>query len=375
MKQGKRRLRVAFVVPHIFMNDGIRERVIFSPGELALGLVEKLGEFGVDVTLFTPGAVRCGAKNETADMGGFEKELSGRGYGYTELLGKHPAIFVSLARQVQAEVIAKAYAAANKGEYDVVHIYTNEEDVALQFAELCEKPVLFTHHDPYNFFIRYKSVFPRYRYLNFVSMSLAQRATMPADTNWVANIYHGLDGGEYEFSEGGYYFAYLGRIVEPKGVHLAIEAARRAGVKLKIAGKHYADSGKDSYWSEVIEPSLGGDIEYVGYLRGEEKKEFLRRAKALIVPSVFSEPFGMVTIEALASGTPVIGSGSGATPEIIKDGVNGFIVDGVDGIMEAMGRVNEIDRRKCRESFEERFTLERMVCEHAELYEKMSELR
>jgi len=93
------------------------------------------------------------------------------------------------------------------------------------------------------------------------------------------------------------------------------------------------------------------------------------------VPSVFSEPFGMVTIEALASGTPVIGSGSGATPEIIKDGVNGFIVDGVDGIMEAMGRVNEIDRRKCRESFEERFTLERMVCEHAELYEKMSELR
>ncbi|MCL2444530.1 glycosyltransferase [Candidatus Saccharibacteria bacterium] len=364
-------MRVALVVPHIFVNDGVRERVIFSPGELAIDLAQGLEEKGVDVTLCTPGVVECGVKNATADMSGFEKELEGRGYGYLELLKKHSMVFVGMARQVQAELISDVYQRANAGEFDLVHIYTNEEDIALQFAGLCEKPVVFTHHDPFNFLIKYKSVFARYQHLNYISMSLAQRRTAPEEMNWVGNVYHGVDLDKYEFSEeSGDYFAYLGRIIEPKGVHLAVEAAKKTGVKLKIAGKHYGGTA-DDYWTRAIEPELGESVEYVGYLRGEEKLEFLRRAKALVVPSVFDEPFGIVTIEALACGVPVIGSSAGATPEIVEDGVSGLIASTAKEIAEVMGRVGEIDRRTCRRRVEEKFTLERMVAGHVEVYEKV----
>ena len=378
---------MALVVPHVFINRDLLPRVIFSPGHLALKLAEGLGEFGVDVTLFTPGPADTKLPNINADMSYFEKELMGRGYGYMELLKKHPATFVALARQVQAELMAKVYEVANDGDFDVVHVYTNEEDIAMVFADFCQKPVLFTHHDPFNFLIKYKSVMPKYKYLSWISMSQSQRLGMPEDTNWVANIHHGVDPDDYvpRFETDGEteedYFAFVGRIIEPKGVHLAIEAVKLYNKKnpekktrLRIAGKHYSDSSKDKYWSEVVEPCLGEEVEYVGFLQGKELNDFLARARALVVPSTFSEPFGMVTLEALASATPVIGLSVGATSEIIENGKTGFIIMAEDeasrigGIAEAMERVSEIDRRDCRRHFEQNFTLEKMIREHAELY-------
>ena len=163
------------------------------------------------------------ARGRTADLSLFERELAGRGDNYLELLKKHPFTFITLARQVQSELVADAYAQANNDEFDIVHIYTNEEDIALPYAKLCAKPVVFTHHDPYNFLIKYKDNLPKYKNLNWVSFSLAQRAGMPADTNWVANVYHGLaDDALHPVTEpSGGYIAYLGRIIEPKGVHLS----------------------------------------------------------------------------------------------------------------------------------------------------------
>ncbi len=150
-------MRVALVVPHIFINKEIMPHVIFSPGWLALDLASGLKDHGLDITLFTPGSANTTVKNVTADMSYFEQELKGRNYDYLTLLKKHPATFVALARQVQGEIIAKAYEKANNDEFDIVHVYTNEEDIAIQFARFCTKPVLFTHHDPFNFLIRYKS--------------------------------------------------------------------------------------------------------------------------------------------------------------------------------------------------------------------------
>ncbi|HEY2004696.1 MAG TPA: glycosyltransferase, partial [Candidatus Saccharimonadia bacterium] len=187
------RLRVGLVVPHLFIHREIMPQVIFSPGRLALQLAEGLAAAGVDVTLFTPGPADTSVRNVTVDLGYFERELAARGDSYIGLLKKHPLVFVSLARQAQAELIAKAYAMANAGELDLVHIYTNEEDLALPFAQFCSKPVVFTHHDPFSFLVRYKHVFPKYAHLDWISVSLAQRREMPADTNWVANIYHGVD--------------------------------------------------------------------------------------------------------------------------------------------------------------------------------------
>ena len=402
-------LRVAFVVPHIFMGDVLREKVIFSPGELAREFADADWEAvapdaPVELTLFTPLPVQCKAKTVLADSAGFEAELKGRGYGYLELLKKHPSLFVAMSRQLQGEVIAEAFRRANLGEFDLVHVYTNEEDQALIFADLCNKPVVFTHHDPYNFLIKYKSVFPRYKHHNFVSMSMAQRETAPEGMNFVANIYHGVRSGsclrpspstsppaadpaagsprshpsppseahlQTSLREAPY-FLYVGRIIEPKGVHLAIAAAQKAGVQLKIAGKRY----EDDYFEREVAPHLGeaagGLVEYIGFKRGEELKRLMAEAEALVMPSVFEEPFGMTAIEALSVGTPVIASRNGALPEIIGDGTSGFFADTVEEIVAAMARVGEIKAEDCIKRVQTEFSLEKMLTEHAKLWHAIS---
>jgi glycosyltransferase involved in cell wall biosynthesis len=388
----KTKNRVGLVVPHIFIHRDILPGVIFSPGQLALDLASELQEQGCEVTLFAPGPTSSGVPTVTADLSYFETELAGRGDTYLQLLKKHPFTFITLARQVQAELIAKAYAMANDGELDIVHVYTNEEDLALPFAKLCKKPVVFTHHDPFNFLVKYKNVFPKYKDLNWISMSLAQRQGMPTDTTWVANIPHGLQEDTFtpSYQPKGSYAAYLGRIIEPKGVHVAIAAIQEYNrtaerpLRLKIAGKHYAGHAKDSYWQERIEPLIDGkEIEYVGFIgTPEAKQEFLGGAEALLVPSLFDEPFGMVSIEAMACGTPVVGLDSGALPEVISQ-ESGIIVPKVakDGkidtektvlaFSEAIGKALAIDRRACRRRFETHFTLAHMAAAHAAVYDRL----
>lgn len=359
----------------MFLHREILPRVIFSPGQLALDLASGLQKLGADVTLFSPGPVDTPVKNVTADLSYFEAELAGRGDTYLDLLKKHPFTFVTLARQVQAELTAAAFARANAGEFDVLHIYTNEEDLALPMAQLCTIPVVFTHHDPFNFLVKYKNVFPKYSHLNWISMSLAQRQGMPPETHWIANIYHGQDAARFApvAVPSGDYIAYMGRIIQPKGLHLAIAAAKKAGVTLRIAGKHYAGK-KDDYWQTLIEPQLGPGVDYVGFLGTDQlKRDFLANAKALVVPSLFDEPFGMVSIEALACGTPVIALDSGALPEVVTP-KTGLIVDKndpVNGLARAMKQVGTINRAACRDDFERRFTLERMCREHLVAYRQL----
>lgn len=381
-KTTKNSLRIGLVAPHIFFHQEILPNVIFSPGQLAIDLVNGLTELGASVTFLSPGPIVTSGTNVSADLSYLEKELKMRGDSYIELLKKHPFTFVTLARQVQAEIIARAFSMANNNQLDVVHIYTNEEDIALHFASFCNKPVVFTHHDPFNFLVKYKSVFPKFSSLNWISMSMSQRKGMPKNTNWIGNIYHGLETDRLTpiNNPTSDYFAYLGRVIEPKGVLLAIEAAKQAGVKLKIAGKHYSGH-KDSYWQKKILPEIKGDIEYIGFIKDSQtKREFLGNARALIVPSIFEEPFGLVSVEALSCGTPVIGLKSGATSEIVTDRLTGILVDTdkdqkklVNDIVTAMENISKIDRKACRSSFEKRFTLERMCQEHLDIYNKLTE--
>lgn len=397
MSGGAKPLRVGIVVPHVFMQDAVLPHVIFSPGELALSLCEGLQDLGADVTLFSPGKVTTNVRNVNADMSYFEQELAGRGDTYVDLLKKHPVTFISLARQVQAELIAKAFAMANNDELDMVHIYTNEEDIALPFVRFCRKPVVLTHHDPFTFLVKYKNVFPKYKHLNWLSISLAQRADMPPDTNWVGNIYHGLAEDRFKpnYNPTGDYVAYLGRIIEPKGVHLAIAAVKERNktadkpLKLKIAGKHYSGT-KDKYWQQIAPQIDGHEIEYVGFLSTDtEKQAFLGNACATIIPSIFAEPFGMVAIESLACATPVIALDSGALPEIVNKSV-GLVIkkqyisspDGkqtldeqpiVANLAKALQNLPAISRNSCRQTFESSFTLTRMCEEHLDLYCMLSD--
>ncbi|KUK79439.1 MAG: hypothetical protein XD95_0391 [Microgenomates bacterium 39_7] len=404
-------MKIALVVPHIFMHQQILPDVIFSPGELALSLASGLSELGHQVTLFTPGSVEellqdSKVKNITADLTLFEEELAARGDTYLNLLKKHPLTFITLARQVQSELIAQAYALANQGEFDLVHVWCNEEEQALVNARFCQKPVVFNHHEPFNFLTKYRAIFPKYPHLNWLSFSYAQRQTFglpPPQVNWVGNIYHGLPADKYKLQKTPQdYLLYMGRIIQPKGVHYAIAAAKKLGIKLKIAGKHYAGHSKDKYWQEFIEPEIDGNqIKYVGFVKDvEDKQKLLGGAKALIMPSTWQEPFGLVMIEAMACGTPVLGFDCGAIPEVVEDGVSGLVVkylskkiieenikvkkqsweelqqdeqfkDNVDHLKSSIKEIDQISRRKCRQCFEKRFALNKMVEGYEQLYKKL----
>lgn len=388
----RHKLRIAIVVPHIFMHQDILPHVIFAPGQLAISLANKLTDFSHEVTLFTPGPVLTKAHNVSADLSLFEDELAKRSDSYLDLLRKHPMTFISLARQVQSEIVDLVYSMANKDQFDIVHIYTNEEEIAMVFANICKKPVIFTHHDPFNFLIKYKSIMPKYKHLNWVSLSYSQRQSMPNDTNWVGNVYNGIDdvGLQPTNTPSNDYFAYIGRIIQPKGVHLAIKAVNKfnktalAPIKLKIAGKHYSGDNKDEYWQKKIRPEIKNNIEYVGFIDSlESKQQFLSNARALLVPSLFDEPFGVVTAEAFACGTPVVALDSGALPEIIEENETGFIIkkgtkpidEGaiIQELVDSLHRIGDLDRKKCYQSYKDQFTSHKMAKSYEEIYYSLTQ--
>ena len=203
-----------------------------------------------------------------------------------------------------------------------------------------------------------------------VSISNDQRAPLP-QANWVATVHHGMPPDELTPTpHPSDYLAFLGRISPEKRADRAIEVARRANVPLQIAAK--VDDADREYFEQEIEPLLGaGHVEFIGEVGPDTKRDFLANARALIFPIDWSEPFGLVMIEAMACGTPVIAYGLGSVPEVITNGVNGFIVDDIDAAVEAVGRLDEIDRGRCRAVFEERFTVARMARDYLEVYERL----
>jgi glycosyltransferase involved in cell wall biosynthesis len=213
-------------------------------------------------------------------------------------------------------------------------------------------------------------LFQEFSEMPVVSISDSQRAPL-SWLNWCGTVYHGLPEDLYEFVETpDDYLAFLGRICPEKGVDRAIEIAERAGRKLKIAAK--VDPVDQEYFSNEIKPLLDRPfIEFIGEIGEEEKGEFLGKAAALLFPIEWPEPFGLVMIESLACGTPIIAFESGSVPEIVESGLSGFLVSDVDEAASAVGRLSEISRRKCREVFEQRFTASRMASDYLEIFHRL----
>jgi glycosyltransferase involved in cell wall biosynthesis len=204
-----------------------------------------------------------------------------------------------------------------------------------------------------------------------VSISDSQREPLPW-VNWQATVYHGLPDDLYRFRPlPGKYLAFLGRISPEKRVDRAIEIAQRIGMPLKIAAK--VDSVDREYFNEIVEPLLRGpNVEYLGEIGDGEKDEFLGNAFALVFPIDWPEPFGLVMIEALACGTPVIAYRRGSVPEVLEDGVTGFIVSGLEDAVRAAERIGSLDRRGCRRVFEERFSARRMARDYVAVYQRLT---
>jgi glycosyltransferase involved in cell wall biosynthesis len=210
-------------------------------------------------------------------------------------------------------------------------------------------------------------LYREFREIPLVSISDAQRTPIQW-ANWQGTIYHGVPEDLYTFRERpGKYLAFVGRISPEKRVDRAIEIAKRAGMELKIAAK--VDPTDREYFESGIRPLLGHPlVEFIGEIGDAEKNELLGNAHALLFPIDWPEPFGLVMIEAMACGTPVIACRRGAVPEIIDDGVTGFIFGGLGEGVRAVERAGELSRWKCRETFERRFSAARMARDYISVY-------
>ena len=319
--------------------------------ELIVHLVtEGLVARGHEVTLFASGDSMTGAElRSVASLPQRYGESTPEGFAHAEYL--------------QLANAQAAFRSAANGAFDLVHNHAGIEGIVLGAES--RTPVISTMHNQFAPLTR--PIWDAYPWFHH-AVSAASAATYPV-RGALAPIHHGIDVATFRFeprpTEG--YLLFLGRFSRAKGADRAIEAARRAGHRVLLAGK--VDSADGEFFETSIAPYLDGDrARYVGEVDGVAKRELLAGADALLFPIEWNEPFGLVMVEALSSGTPVIGFRRASVPEVVEDGLTGFVVDGLDGMVDAIGRLAAIDRRACRMAAETRFSVGRMVDDIEAMY-------
>lgn len=250
-------------------------------------------------------------------------------------------------------------------EFDLIHFHTDMIHFPF-FAGIADKTVT-TLHGRLDL-ADLADVYEHWDRFGLVSISNAQRRPLP-QANWQATVHHGMPADLYKFAaESQGYLAFLGRISPEKRPDRAIEIAVRLGRPLKIAAK--IDAADTAYWETVIQPMVAAQplVEFVGEISDGQKSAFLGGAEALLFPIDWPEPFGLVMIEAMACGTPVVAFRCGSTPEIIEDGVTGFLVDTLDKAVAAAGRAHRLDRAAVRAGFDRRFSATAMARRYLDVY-------
>ncbi len=339
------------------MKIGILAPVWFSVPPIAYGgiecvvslLADGLVEAGHDVTLFASGDSRTKAKLESVFPEARSAEI---GLSVVEL--RH-----ALAAYERA------------GEFDVVNDHSGPLGAAL--GGLVATPVVHTVHGPLDEVAEgsYRAVAALAPGVGLISLSLSQRKPAP-DLPWVANCPNALDLGAYPFhAPRGDYLLYLGRLSPDKGAHRAIEVAREAGVPIKLAGKK-RDRAEQEYFDDQVRPLLGGDVEYLGETSHATKVALLQDARATLFPIDWEEPFGVVMIESMACGTPVIATRRGAVSEVVEEGRSGILVDDYREMVDAIARADAIPSEECRRSVEERFSPARMVAAYEAAFQQVA---
>jgi glycosyltransferase involved in cell wall biosynthesis len=310
-------------------------------------LAEGLTAQGHDVTLFASGDSRTSAKLQAVYP-----------TAPSELIGRS----VPDLRHVLS-------ALGRAGEFDVINDHTGPLGAVL--GELVETPVVHTVHGPLDGEPGrvYEAIHRVAPGVGLISLSLNQRRPKP-DLNWVANVPNALDLEHYPcYPHKGDYLLFLGRMNHEKGAHRAVAVARELGLPLKLAGK-VRERREREYFEEFIEPHLGNGIDYLGEVNHGRKVELLQNARCTLFPIEWEEPFGLVMIESMACGTPVIATRHGAVPEVIQDGRGGLVVDHWREIPAALERADAIDPVECRRYAEERFAPQRMVADYLRAYEE-----
>jgi glycosyltransferase involved in cell wall biosynthesis len=340
------RLRIAQVAP---LYESIPPKLYGGTERVVSYITEELVRRGHHVTLFASGDAQTGA-------------ILAPGCPQSLRLAGKPDLGIVL----QLPMLTDVYDQAPR-RFDIIHSHI--DFWSFPFAKRSSVPTIATMHGRLDV-EEFHPVYAQYRAIPLVSIADAQRAPLPR-MNWVSTVHHGMPRDLLRFSPGpGKYLAFLGRISPEKRPDIAIEVARRAGIPLKIAAK--VDVVDRDYFNAVIKPLLSPpDVEYIGEINDAEKSDFLGGALALMFTIDWPEPFGLAMIEALACGTPVIARPCGSVPEVIRPGIGGFIADRVEDLVTAVGKVSHLSRERCRQEFDERFTVEVMVNRYEEVYQQL----
>ncbi|HTR13905.1 MAG TPA: glycosyltransferase family 4 protein [Roseiarcus sp.] len=344
-------MRIAQIAP---LSESCPPRLYGGTERIVSYVTEELVRQGHDVTLFASGDSRTKARLEPCSE---------------TALRLDPQVRDPIPHHVV--MLDKVRTAAN--DFDVMHFHVDVLHYPI-IRDFMDRTVTTLHGR-----LDQPELWPLYRTFShapFVSISMNQRKPMPP-VNWVGAVYHGLPRDLLPFhptpTRG--YLAFLGRISPEKRPDRAIEIAARAGARLKIAAK--IDKADREYWEDVIKPMVDAhpNVEYVGEICEREKAEFLGNAAALLFPIDWPEPFGIVMIEAMACGTPVIAFRKGSAPEVIDDGVSGYLVENVDEAVKTVGRIGDFDRAGVRACFERRFTIERVADDYLKIYRSLTGVR
>jgi glycosyltransferase involved in cell wall biosynthesis len=318
--------------------------------ELIVGLLtDELVARGHEVTLFASGDSLTSAKLESIHSQALRLDAS----------IKEPSIYEMLQ-------LANVYERA--GEFDLIHSHMG--CVALPYSKLTQTPTVHTLHGiftPDN-----EKMFAHAKSQPYVSISNAQRESR-LGLNHVATVYNSIDVSSHHFfpvADEPAYMAFLGRISPEKGTHLAIEIAKATGIPLKMAGK--VDPFDVEYFEEQIKPQIDGElIQFLGEADHFMKNDLMGRAFVTLFPITWREPFGLVTIESMAAGTPVIAMNLGSVPEVVADGVSGYICNNVAECIEAVAKVPTLSRAACREYVANRFGVEQMANGYEAVYQQI----
>jgi len=343
-------MRIAQVAP---LTEAVPPRLYGGTERVVHWLTEELVALGNDVTLFASGDSRTSARLDAT----WPKALRLDG-AVRDPNALHMVMLERVRRKCDDE------------EFDFLHFHLDYYPFSLFYRQ--PTPFLTTLHGRLDL-PEHQPVFTTFSKVPVISISNAQRRPVP-QANWVRTIHHGLPENlltPRPVKQG--YLAVLGRIAPEKGVDRAIKIAMRCGIPLKIAAK--VDRADEEYYEQLISPLITGNplVDYIGEISDHEKSDFLSGAIGLLVPIDWPEPFGLVMIEAMACGTPVIAYNRGSVPEVIDDGLTGFVVEDEISAVAAVDRLAGLDRGVIRKQFERRFTARRMALDYLRVYRGLME--
>ncbi len=382
-------MRIGLLLPSVYMGSKYKNK-IFAPKELFIHLADGLVDRGHEVYVYASENTKTKAKLIPGDNHFIEKDFISPKYRGLDRITKLKNAHVATRTEYEIDLSVKAYEHATKKKVQLMHSY--HDFMAHYVNKLVPIPTVYTLHDPKPLreHLEYRRLHS-FKKDNYIFISESQLKTYHGLLKSAGVIRHGVDINKFKFGQGsGNYLAFLGRYIQEKGVTQAILASEKTGKELKMVGDD-AYRALNYYQKNILPKLKKGKIEDISF--GESQRdEFLKEAKALLFPILWDEPFGMVMIEAMSTGTPVIAYNRGSVTEVIKDGLTGFIVEhdhgkiskftikktGVEGLAEAINRIYEMSeedygkmRLAARKHVEENFTIDKMVEEHEKVYKKI----